>query len=78
MSRIEARFSALQAAGRKALIPYITAGDPNPAVTLPLMHDLVAAGADVIELGIQFSEHLHMSDELKTLLLEQAFVVGFV
>ena len=56
MSRIEARFSALQAAGRKALIPYITAGDPNPAVTLPLMHDLVAAGADVIELGIPFSE----------------------
>ena len=56
MSRIEARFSALQAAGRKALIPYITAGDPNPAVTLPLMHDLVAAGADVIELGIPFSD----------------------
>ena len=56
MSRIQARFSALQAAGRKALIPYITAGDPAPAVTLPLMHDLVAAGADVIELGIPFSD----------------------
>ncbi|MGI3130355.1 tryptophan synthase subunit alpha [Halopseudomonas pachastrellae] len=56
MSRIQARFSALQAAGRKALIPYITAGDPTPAVTLPLMHDLVAAGADVIELGIPFSD----------------------
>ncbi|GGE40035.1 tryptophan synthase alpha chain [Halopseudomonas oceani] len=56
MSRIEARFSALQAAGRKALIPYITAGDPTPEVTLPLMHDLVAAGADVIELGIPFSD----------------------
>ncbi|WVM94365.1 tryptophan synthase subunit alpha [Halopseudomonas pachastrellae] len=46
----------MQAAGRKALIPYITAGDPAPAVTLPLMHDLVAAGADVIELGIPFSD----------------------
>lgn len=56
MSRIQARFSALQAAGRKALIPYITAGDPAPAVTLPLMHDLVAAGADIIELGIPFSD----------------------
>lgn len=56
MSRIQARFSALQAAGRKALIPYITAGDPAPVVTLPLMHDLVAAGADVIELGIPFSD----------------------
>lgn len=56
MSRIQARFSALQAAGRKALIPYITAGDPAPAVTLPLMRDLVAAGADIIELGIPFSD----------------------
>ncbi|GAA6130132.1 tryptophan synthase subunit alpha [Halopseudomonas sabulinigri] len=56
MSRIKDCFTALEAAGRKALIPYITAGDPAPDVTLPLMHDLVAAGADIIELGIPFSD----------------------
>ena len=78
MSRIEARFSALQAAGRKALIPYITAGDPNPAVTLPLMHDLVAAGADVIELGIPFSDPMadgpviQLAMERARLICEQA------
>ncbi|TVP90051.1 MAG: tryptophan synthase subunit alpha [Pseudomonadaceae bacterium] len=56
MSRIEACFAALRAQGRKALIPYVTAGDPNPEMTLPLMHDLVSAGSDIIELGIPFSD----------------------
>ncbi len=56
MSRIEKRFADLKAAGRKALIPYVTAGDPNPQVTVPAMHALVAAGADVIELGVPFSD----------------------
>ncbi|SDU01489.1 tryptophan synthase subunit alpha [Halopseudomonas salegens] len=56
MSRIEACFTALHAQSRKALIPYVTAGDPNPDMTLPLMHDLVSAGADIIELGIPFSD----------------------
>ncbi|MBC7779855.1 MAG: tryptophan synthase subunit alpha [Proteobacteria bacterium] len=56
MSRIEGRFAALAAAGRKALIPYITAGDPSLEVTLALMHELAAAGADVIELGVPFSD----------------------
>ncbi|KAA0875858.1 tryptophan synthase subunit alpha [Nitrincola tapanii] len=56
MSRIQTRFDALRASGRKALIPYVTAGDPSPAVTLPLMHALVAAGADVLELGVPFSD----------------------
>lgn len=56
MSRIQACFEALKASGRKALIPYITAGDPEPGMTLPLMHALVEAGADVIELGIPFSD----------------------
>jgi tryptophan synthase alpha chain len=46
----------LRAQGRKALIPYITAGDPQPAVTVPMMHALVAAGADIIELGVPFSD----------------------
>lgn len=56
MSRIAARFIALAKAGRKALIPFVTAGDPNPAVTVPLMHAMVAAGADIIELGVPFSD----------------------
>lgn len=56
MSRIQACFEKLRASGRKALIPYVTAGDPDPAMTLPLMHELVAAGADIIELGIPFSD----------------------
>jgi tryptophan synthase alpha chain len=56
MSRIEATFASLQKQGRKALIPFITAGDPNPAMAVPLMHALVAGGADVIELGVPFSD----------------------
>lgn len=56
MSRIAATFSALQNARRKALIPFITAGDPNPQLTVPLMHELVASGADILELGVPFSD----------------------
>ncbi len=56
MSRIAGRFQALAARGRKALIPYIVAGDPGVEVTVPLMHQLVAAGADIIELGVPFSD----------------------
>lgn len=56
MSRIGQRFSALQAAKRKALVPFVTAGDPVPEVTVPLMHAMVAAGADIIELGVPFSD----------------------
>ncbi len=56
MSRIQTRFEALKTQGRKALIPFVTAGDPNPKVTVPLMHALVASGADVIELGVPFSD----------------------
>ncbi|HWK53695.1 MAG TPA: tryptophan synthase subunit alpha [Hyphomicrobiales bacterium] len=56
MSRIQATFARLQAAGRKALIPYMTAGDPDLDTTLGLMHALVANGADVIELGFPFSD----------------------
>ena len=54
--RIAAAFAASAAAGRAALIPYIAAGDPSPAATVPLMHALVRAGADVIELGVPFSD----------------------
>ncbi|MDT8397851.1 MAG: tryptophan synthase subunit alpha [Pseudomonadales bacterium] len=56
MSRIKACFAQLQSQGRKALIPYITAGDPNLQTTLGLMHALVTAGADIIELGIPFTD----------------------
>lgn len=56
MPRISERFGALKAQGRKALIPFITAGDPEPGLTVPLMHALVEGGADVIELGVPFSD----------------------
>jgi tryptophan synthase alpha chain len=56
MSRIAARFEALRKAKRKALIPYITAGDPHPSLTVPLMQALVEGGADILELGVPFSD----------------------
>jgi tryptophan synthase alpha chain len=56
MSRIAARFESLSKAGRKALIPYITAGDPHPSLTVPLMNALVESGADLLELGVPFSD----------------------
>jgi tryptophan synthase alpha chain len=56
MSRIAAKFEALRRAGRKALIPYIMAGDPELASTVPLLRALVEAGSDVIELGVPFSD----------------------
>jgi len=56
MSRIQGRFESLGASRRKAWIPYITAGDPHPALTVPLMRALVEAGADILELGVPFSD----------------------
>jgi len=56
LSRIKATFAALAAQRRTALIPFVTAGDPTAAITVPLMHTLVKAGADVIELGVPFSD----------------------
>ncbi|MDE2626885.1 MAG: tryptophan synthase subunit alpha [Burkholderiales bacterium] len=56
MSRIAAAFDALQKRGRKALIPYITAGDPYPDATVEIMHAMARSGADVIELGVPFSD----------------------
>jgi tryptophan synthase alpha chain len=56
MSRIQGRFEALAKAKRKALIPYITAGDPHPSLTVPLMRALVESGADILELGVPFSD----------------------
>ena len=56
MSRIESTLSALKAQGRKALIPYVTAGFPFADITPALMHGMVDAGADIIELGVPFSD----------------------
>ena len=56
MSRIQGRFEALAGEKRKAIIPYITAGDPHPSLTVPLMHALVESGSDILELGVPFSD----------------------
>ncbi|GJH14573.1 tryptophan synthase subunit alpha [Caballeronia novacaledonica] len=56
MSRIKNTFAALAAQGKKGLIPFITAGDPNPEQTVEFMHALAKGGADVIELGVPFSD----------------------
>jgi len=56
VNRIDARFEALKSANRKGLIPFVTAGDPSPDAVVALMHALVEAGADLIELGVPFSD----------------------
>ncbi|MBV8467332.1 MAG: tryptophan synthase subunit alpha [Burkholderiales bacterium] len=56
MSRINATFQRLRESNKQALIPFITAGDPHPAATVGLMHALVAGGADILELGVPFSD----------------------
>ncbi|VAW59425.1 Tryptophan synthase alpha chain [hydrothermal vent metagenome] len=56
MSRLKTTFDALKAEHKTALVPFITAGDPQPSVTVKLLHDMVAAGASILELGIPFSD----------------------
>lgn len=56
MSRLAQRFQTCREQGRSALIPYITAGDPEPGTTVPLLHALVEAGADVLEVGVPFTD----------------------
>jgi len=56
MSRIPETFRKLQAQKKKALIPFVTAGDPTPAMTVPIMRALVGCGADILELGVPFSD----------------------
>ena len=56
MNRIAQTFTSLKANNKKALIPFITAGDPNPTITVSLMHQLVQSGSDIIELGVPFSD----------------------
>lgn len=75
MSRIKSCFERLQASQRKALIPYVTAGDPEQGVTVGLMHALVAAGADIIELGVPFSDPMADGPVIQ-LACERALAVG--
>ncbi len=56
MNRIDRRFQALKASGRKALVPYVTAGHPSPESTVEILHAAVAAGADLVELGMPFTD----------------------
>ena len=56
MNRIQLKFEVLKEKGKTALVPYITAGDPKPWVTVPLMHGMVDAGADILEIGVPFSD----------------------
>lgn len=56
MSRIKSTFAKLEKEGKTALIPYVTGGDPRPSVTVGLLHEMVKKGADIIELGIPFSD----------------------
>ena len=56
MSRIAGTFARLRADARRALVPFVTAGDPEPSVTVPLMHAMVRTGADIVELGVPFSD----------------------
>src|SRR6476646_1873927 len=56
MSRIAPRFASLKLRQKTGLVTFITAGDPSPELTVPLMHALVAGGADVLELGVPFSD----------------------
>ena len=56
MSRLATRFAQLESQQRKALVSYVMAGDPHPEVTVPLLHQMVEAGVDVVELGLPFSD----------------------
>lgn len=56
MSRLATRFTQLESQQRKALVSYVMAGDPHPEVTVPLLHQMVEAGVDIVELGLPFSD----------------------
>lgn len=71
MNRIAATFSNLKSINQKVLIPFITAGDPKPEVTVPLMHTLVKAGANLIELGVPFLIQWLMARQSNDLLNER-------
>ena len=55
-TRLDTTLKALKSQGKKALIPYVMAGDSDPSVTVPLLHRMVEAGSDIIEVGLPFSD----------------------
>lgn len=75
MTRIQETFATLKQQNKKALIPYIMAGDPSPAVTVDLMHRLVDAGADIIEIGLPFSDPM-ADGQVISLAGERALATG--
>lgn len=75
MNRIDLTLNALQASGKKMLSPYITAGDPRPEDTVKLMHALVKAGADILEIGIPFSDPMAEGPVIQAA-MERALVNG--
>jgi tryptophan synthase alpha chain len=75
VSRIAETFARLEAAGKKALVPYIMAGDPSLDASLELMHQLVGAGADIIELGVPFSDPM-ADGPVNQLAAERALAAG--
>ena len=75
MNRIDQRLEQLSTCGRKMLSPYITAGDPEPGMTVDLMHALVEAGADVLELGIPFSDPMAEGPVIQAA-MERALIHG--
>ena len=75
MTRIETTFNTLRAQNKKALIPYVMAGDPNPSVTVSLLHELVDHGADIIEVGLPFSDPM-ADGETIALAGERAIAAG--
>lgn len=75
MNRIDKAITELQASGKKILSPYITAGDPEPSMTVSLMHGLVKAGADILEIGIPFSDPMAEGPDIQAA-MERALAHG--
>lgn len=75
MSRLATRFAQLESQQRKALVSYVMAGDPHPEVTVPLLHQMVEAGVDVVELGLPFSDPM-ADGPVIALAAERALVGG--
>ena len=75
MSRLAQRFAQLKAQNKKALVSYLMAGDPQPNVTVPLIHEMVAAGVDILEVGLPFSDPM-ADGPVIALAAERALVGG--
>lgn len=67
MSRIQQTLNRLQKQNRKGLVPFVTTGFPSPELTVPVMHAMVEGGADIIELGVPFSDPMQTARLSSTL-----------